>query len=116
MDEWVLIGEKYHDFCINDARWYAKKAAEALDASIDCPEEYYNESLHCATVLKKSLPVLFLNSLSHDVPVVANPGSNTVISVADMRECIIRIISQIYQNFYKLLNFYGFCNNLPQNI
>jgi hypothetical protein len=59
-------GEKYHDFCIDDAMWHLMKAHEALTASETDPETYYKESVQSAKTIIKSLPVLIVNSLSRD--------------------------------------------------
>ena len=62
MDTSVLelrkTGEKFHDFCIDDAIFHIKKAQEALDEGLLDPEAWYKSSLFTSKVLAKSLPFI----------------------------------------------------------
>ena len=51
----LKIGEKYHDFCIDDARWHLDRYEEALIASKNDPKKYYDESLDSTTCLAETL-------------------------------------------------------------
>ena len=51
-------GEKFHDFCIDDAIFHIKKAQEALEDGLLDPESWYKSSLFTAKVLAKSLPFI----------------------------------------------------------
>ena len=51
-------GEKFHDFCIDDAIFHIKKAQEALEDGLLDPEAWYKSSVFTAKVLAKSLPFI----------------------------------------------------------
>ena len=56
--EMKKTGEKFHDFCIDDAIFHIKKAQEALDEGLLDPEAWYKSSLFTSKVLAKSLPFI----------------------------------------------------------
>jgi hypothetical protein len=51
-------GDRYHDFCIDDAIFHIKKAQEALEEGLADPEAWYTSSKFTAKVLAKSLPFI----------------------------------------------------------
>lgn len=51
-------GEKYHDFCIDDAIFHIKKAIEALEEGLADPLAWHASSQFSAKILAKSLPFI----------------------------------------------------------
>jgi len=51
-------GEKYHDFCIDDAIFHIHKAHEALEEGLSDPAAWYASSRFAANVLAKCLPFI----------------------------------------------------------
>jgi hypothetical protein len=51
-------GDRYHDFCIDDAIFHIKKAHEALEEGLSDPKVWYESSKFTAKVLSKSLPFI----------------------------------------------------------
>ena len=51
-------GEKYHDFCIDDAIFHLKKANEAINEGLQDPAAWYASSQFSAKILAKSLPFI----------------------------------------------------------
>ena len=51
-------GQKFHDFCIDDAIFHIKKAKEALEEGLADPVAWYSSSQFSAKVLAKSLPFI----------------------------------------------------------
>ena len=51
-------GQKFHDFCIDDAIFHIKKAKEALEEGLADPVAWYSSSHFSAKVLAKSLPFI----------------------------------------------------------
>jgi hypothetical protein len=56
--EAMKTGEKYRDYCIDDAIFHMKKASEALQEGLSDPESWYKKSEASARVLAKSLPFI----------------------------------------------------------
>ena len=56
-------GDKYHDFCADDAIYFLQKAQESYEAMETNPEQWYKESRFAAEVIMKSLPILCVNQL-----------------------------------------------------
>ena len=56
--EMKKTGEKFHDFCIDDAIFHIKKAQEALEEGLADPVAWYSSSQFSAKVLAKSLPFI----------------------------------------------------------
>ena len=52
------IGEKYHDFCIDEAIFHINKAHEALKDGLADPAAWYATSRFTAGVLAKCLPFI----------------------------------------------------------
>jgi hypothetical protein len=55
--EKTKIGDKYTDFCIEEAIFHIKKAIEVIQAPD--PKERYYESFFQAKVITKSFPFIF---------------------------------------------------------
>jgi hypothetical protein len=53
-------GEKFSDFCIDDAISHVKLAKAALEEGLSDPEKWYNESRDQAKLMIKSLPFIIL--------------------------------------------------------
>ena len=53
-------GEKFHDFVINDAVYYIKKAQEALDEGLEDPKAWYMREQINAKTFFNLLPHIFL--------------------------------------------------------
>jgi len=51
-------GDKYHDFCIDDAIFHIKKAHEALEDGLADPKAWYETSKITTKVLAKCLPFI----------------------------------------------------------
>ena len=51
-------GDKYHDFCIEEAIFHIKKAQEVLEEGLQDPVTWYASSKFTAKVLAKSLPFI----------------------------------------------------------
>jgi len=51
-------GDRYHDFCIDDAIFHIKKAQEALEEGLSDPKAWYTSSKFTSQVLAKSLPFI----------------------------------------------------------
>lgn len=56
-------GDKYHDFCADDAIYFLQRAQESFEAMNTNPEKWYKESRFAAEVIMKSLPVLCVSQL-----------------------------------------------------
>jgi len=48
-------GEKYHDFCIDDAIFHIRKAQEILEAD---PEDWFKQQQEVSTLFVRFLPFL----------------------------------------------------------
>ena len=68
-------GDKYHDFCIDDAIFHLKKAHEALEEGLSDPLKWYASSLFTAKVLAKSLP--FILTVQMQQSLAEDQGSET---------------------------------------
>ena len=53
-------GEKFHDFVLDDAIYFIKKAKEALEDGLPDPEAWYNNEQINAKTFFKLLPQIFL--------------------------------------------------------
>jgi len=51
-------GKKTHDFCLDDAIYYLKKAQEVLSDGLADPDAWYESSVFSSKVLLKSLPFI----------------------------------------------------------
>ena len=51
-------GEKFHDFCINDAINYIKKAMEAFEASQENPKEWFKDNVSMAKTFLDLFPAI----------------------------------------------------------
>ena len=56
--EAMKTGDKYRDYCIDDAIFHVKKATEALVEGLSDPEAWYSTSQAAAKVLAKMLPLI----------------------------------------------------------
>jgi len=56
--EAMKTGDKYRDFCIDDAVFYIKKASEALTDGLKDPEAWFKTSETAMAVFVKSLPLI----------------------------------------------------------
>ena len=56
--EAMKTGDKYRDFCIDDAAFHIKKATEALTDGLKDPEAWYKSSEATMKVFAKSLPLI----------------------------------------------------------
>jgi hypothetical protein len=56
--EAMKTGDKYRDYCIDDAIFHLKKASEALQEGLADPCAWYQKSESTAKVLAKSLPFI----------------------------------------------------------
>jgi len=54
----MKTGDKYHDFCIDDAIFHIKKAQEALEEGLADPKDWYETSKITTKVLAKCLPFI----------------------------------------------------------
>ena len=74
-------GEKYHDYCADDAIYFLERAKEAFEAMKTSPEKWYQDSRFSSQVLANCLPFLLLQSqaLSNLDPEESSP--DTPVSV-----------------------------------
>ena len=54
----LKTGEKFHDFCLDDAINYIKKATDALEASTDNPESWYADNVAMAKTFLDLFPAI----------------------------------------------------------
>jgi hypothetical protein len=62
--EAMKTGDKYRDYCVDDAIFHIKKATEALTDGIKDPEAWYTTSQSSSKVFANVFPLLLLASLS----------------------------------------------------
>jgi hypothetical protein len=51
-------GEKYHDFCIDDAIFHIRKAQEIVIAADSGPEDWFKQQQEVSTLFVQVLPFL----------------------------------------------------------
>ena len=110
--------DKYIQFCIEDAEWYAQKSKDAMEASRTDPESYFKESQESAKILCQVLPIIISKSLdpSYKVPSFRNHWSGISVSLLDILKGIIGIGSKLTQNIRQLPSFAGLLYKLTENI
>ena len=60
-------GQKFNDFCIDDAIFHIKKAKEAIEEGLTDPAAWYASSLFTSKVLAKSLPFIIAVQLQESL-------------------------------------------------
>jgi len=65
--EAMKTGDKYRDYCIDDAIFHIKKASEALTEGLRNPKEWYEMSQSGVRLLAKSLPFILAVQMSESL-------------------------------------------------
>jgi len=62
------IGEKFHDFVIDDAIFYIKKAIECIEHGKNDPKKWYTENMDMAKTFIQLFPAIYQLQQTHTTP------------------------------------------------